>query len=117
MRCWRRRCFRRTKKLVLPEGTHYSGAVVVAKKARSFHRSGQLRFSFQTMELPAEVAEWQRRELPRAPLKTQAVLDQAEGSGPGDPQGGFRGGVRAQESKTRFLAPDDFADAGQPRRR
>jgi hypothetical protein len=97
--------FSADKKLVLPEGTQLRGTIVVAKKARSFHRSGQLRFNFQTLELPAEVAAWHRRELAPAPLKTQAVLDQAEGSGPATLKVDSEGGVRAQESKTRFLAP------------
>ena len=43
-------------KLVYPEGTLLIGKVVVAKKARSFHRPGQLRFGFQRVELPPEVA-------------------------------------------------------------
>ena len=43
-------------KLVLPEGTRLTGTLVVAKKARSFHRPGQLRFNFQKVDLPPEVA-------------------------------------------------------------
>ena len=39
-------------KLVLPEGTKLTGEVVLAKKARSFHRAGQLRFNFQKVDLP-----------------------------------------------------------------
>jgi hypothetical protein len=101
-------------KLVLPEGTRILGAIVVAKKARSFHRSGQLRFNFQSLELPPAIAEWQRQAAPAAvapdppralALKTQAVLDQAEGGGPASVKIDSEGGVRAQESKTRFLAP------------
>jgi len=42
-------------KLVYPEGTLLTGAVVLAKRARSFHRPGQLRFNFQKVELPQEV--------------------------------------------------------------
>jgi len=44
-------------KLVLPEGTLLIGTVAVAKKARSFHRGGQLRFNFQRVDLPQEVAK------------------------------------------------------------
>ena len=44
-------------KLILPEGTRLTGAVVLAKKARLFHRSGQLRFNFQDVDLPADVAQ------------------------------------------------------------
>jgi hypothetical protein len=94
-------------KLVLPEGTRILGSVVVAKKARSFHRSAQIRFNFQSVELPPAIADWQHQAASPAPvsLKTQAVLDQAEGSGPAPLKVDSEGGVRAQESKTRFLAP------------
>src|SRR5205085_6889498 len=44
-------------KLVLPEGTRLTGQVVLAKKARSFHRPGQLRFNFQRIDLPHNVAD------------------------------------------------------------
>jgi hypothetical protein len=105
-------------KLVLPEGSRILGAIVLAKKARSFHRSGQLRFNFQTLELPPAITAWQRETVPASQpaaqpaasakaltLRTQAVLDQAEGSGPASLKVDSEGGVRAQESKTRFLAP------------
>jgi hypothetical protein len=40
-------------KLVLPEGTKLTGEVVLVKKARSFHRTGQVRFDLQKIDLPA----------------------------------------------------------------
>jgi hypothetical protein len=92
-------------KLVLPEGTRLIGKVTVAKKARSFHRGGQLRFAFQQVELPAEVANL-RPAAPAPPmLKTQATLEAAEASGPAPIKVDSEGGVQAQESKTRFIAP------------
>ena len=91
-------------KLVLPEGARLSGAVTVAKKARSFHRPGKLRFNFQKMELPAELASL-RPTVQLVSLKTQATLDGAEGSGPAKIKVDSEGGVQAQESKTRFIAP------------
>jgi hypothetical protein len=39
--------------LILPEGTRLTGAVVFARRARWFHRGGQLRFNFQRVELAA----------------------------------------------------------------
>ncbi|MEO7142800.1 MAG: hypothetical protein ABI165_04785, partial [Bryobacteraceae bacterium] len=92
-------------KLVLPEGTRLTGTVTVAKKARSFHCPGQLRFHFQTVELPAEAANLRPAATAQEPLKTQARLDAAEGSGRAPIKVDSEGGVQAQESKTRFIAP------------
>ncbi len=94
-------------KLVLPEGTHLIGTVVVAKKARSFHRAGQLRFNFQRVDLPEAVANLNvRTPAPeRVAIKTQATLDSAEGSGTAPIKVDSEGGVQAKESKTRFIAP------------
>lgn len=93
-------------KLLLPEGTRLVGVVTVAKKARSFHRGGQLRFNFQKVDLPPEVANLRPVAAPEpAVLKTQATLDGAEASGRAPVTVDSEGGVQAQESKTRFLAP------------
>jgi hypothetical protein len=113
-------------KLAVPEGTMLTGTVTVAKKARSFHRGGQLRFRFDNLVLPeeatsqapapaAEIAssapaksqdethvELKRRA---TPLSTQATLDAAESSGGTPIKIDSEGGVQTQESKTRFLAP------------
>src|ERR1035441_4484219 len=64
-------------KLVLPEGTQLTGIVVLARKARSFHRAGQLRFNFQKVDLPPELANLR----PAAPMQTQASVAAAEGNG------------------------------------
>jgi hypothetical protein len=88
-------------KLVLPEGTQLTGIVVMARKARSFHRAGQLRFNFQKVDLPPELASLR----PLAPLKTQASVAAAEGNGTVPIKVDAEGGVQAKESKTRFLAP------------
>jgi hypothetical protein len=91
-------------KLVLPEGTKLTGEVVLAKKARSFHRAGQLRFDFQKIDLPQQAANWGPAAPGSAPLKTQAILAAAEG-GAAPIKVDSEGGVQAQESKTRFIAP------------
>ena len=97
--------FSANHKLLLPEGTRLVGTVVVAAKARSFHRGGQLRFNFQRVDLPPEVANL-RPAAPRAePMKTQATLAGAEGNGPAPIKVDSEGGVQAKESKTRFIAP------------
>ena len=90
-------------KLILPEGTRLTGTVVVAKKARSFHRSGQLRFNFQNIELPKEATNL--RPATVAPRTAQAILSAAESSGTTPVRVDSEGGVQAKESKSRFLAP------------
>jgi hypothetical protein len=92
-------------KLLLPEGTRLTGEVVLAKKARSFHRAGKLRFTFQKIDLPDQVANLRPAAAPPAPLKTQAILEAAEGGGAAPIQVDSEGGVQAKESKTRFIAP------------
>ncbi|HXA50978.1 MAG TPA: hypothetical protein VNV86_11765 [Candidatus Acidoferrum sp.] len=91
--------------LVLPEGTRLRGEVVVAKKARCFHRPGQLRFSFQGVDLPAEVASLRQAAPARVALTTQGTLQDAEGNGTTPIAVDDEGGVKAKESKTRFIAP------------
>lgn len=105
-------------KLVLPEGTHLAGTVVLAKKAKWLHRSGQIRFNFQNFTLPDEAAHLTAASAPSdAPQtadagptvkslehRTQATLAGAEGTGPTPVKVDGEGGVQAQQSKTRFLA-------------
>jgi hypothetical protein len=106
-------------RLVLPEGTHLKGTVVAARKARWFHRSGQLRFNFQEINLPAEVARVAKGEedtqaagtvatqhpaQEMLKTRTQATLQAAESTGKAPLKVDGEGGVQAKESKTRFLA-------------
>lgn len=99
-------------KLIFPEGTRLEGAVVTAKKARWFHRGGQLRFTFREVNLPAEVAQLQSAapvsaERPRQDslkFRTQANLQAAESGGKASIKVDSEGGVQAKESRTRFLA-------------
>jgi hypothetical protein len=92
-------------KLVLPEGTRLTGEVVLAKRARHFHRAGQLRFNFQKVDVPQEAANLRPAEQRPVPMKTQATLAAAEGSGKAPIQVDSEGSVQAKESKTRFIAP------------
>lgn len=86
-------------KLLIPEGTRVTGAVVVAQKARLFHRGGKLRFNFQKVD-------FQKLDAPQAEtLLTQAILGGAEPSGQAAIRVDSEGGVKATESKTRLLAP------------
>jgi hypothetical protein len=99
-------------KLVLPEGTHLDGLVVVVKKAEWFHRTGRLRFNFQNVNLPSQVAQFrvatpasaplQAQEEKRLQFRTQSTLSAAE-SGQASLKVDKEGGVQATDSKTRFI--------------
>ena len=97
--------FSRDHKLVLPEGTRLTGEVVLARKARHFHRAGQLRFNFQKVDLPEQAANLRPSAPGPTTLKTQAILEAAEASGKAPVEVDSEGGVKAKESKTRFIAP------------
>ncbi len=86
-------------KLILPEGTEVQGKVTMARRARMFHRGGQLRFTFEEVEPPELAAA----TVPEA-HGTQAQLTKAESdSGPVNVD--EEGTAKATESKTRFLRP------------
>lgn len=90
--------------LILPEGSRLSGSVTMVHKARWFHRGGQLRFNFQSIDLPPGVTLPQfvaERPVAQAP----AQLDGAESGGQAALKVDQEGAVKATESKTRFLAP------------
>ncbi len=89
-------------KVVLPESTLLTGTVVSARRARWFHRGGQLRFNFLNVELSPEA---KRLETQPAGLRTEAVLQAAEGSGTSPIKVDSEGGVKASEPKSRLLAP------------
>jgi hypothetical protein len=100
-------------KLILPEGTELEGSVVLAKKSRWFHRSGQLRFTFQDFQLPSNVARLQAARpgsvvdqpvQSELKVRTEANLQAAESTGKARLQVDREGGVKAAESKTRFIA-------------
>jgi hypothetical protein len=86
--------FSSDRRLLLPEGTELTGEVTFAKKARRFHRNGQLRFLFETVKPPGQEA---------TTLLASLYSVQAERND------GVRlddeGGAKTTESKTRFIAP------------
>ena len=88
-------------KLVLPEGTRLSGAVRQARRARWFHRSGQLRFTFDRIALPAAVASLP----PHPPERSEARLETAETDPAAAVKIDSEGAAKATESKARFLKP------------
>ena len=86
--------FSEDHKLILPEGAVLTGEVTQAKPARRFHRSGQLRFLFETVQAPERAPETMRASLysVESGRDERIALDD-------------EGGVSAVESKTRFVAP------------
>jgi hypothetical protein len=86
--------FSEDHRLILPEGTVLGGEVTLARPAGRFHRNGQLRFLFETVQAPEE----------ESPEGLQASLHAVEGV---DPRLALddEGGARMTRSKTRFVAP------------
>ncbi|HEX6463999.1 MAG TPA: hypothetical protein VFZ98_06095, partial [Vicinamibacterales bacterium] len=80
--------------LILPEGTLLTGEVTLAKQARHWHRNGQLRVLFESIQSPAEASR---------PLRASLYsVDAAAGSGVTVDE---EGGTTIANSKTRFVAP------------
>ena len=86
--------FSADRRLVLPEGTLLSGEVTFAKAARRFHRDGQLRFLFESVQVPEQAEESLRASLysVQAGLGQRLALDD-------------EGGATILASKRRFVAP------------
>jgi hypothetical protein len=80
--------------LILPEGTVLTGEVTQAKQARHWHRNGQLRVLFESVQSPT---------LESQPLRGSLYsVDAAAGSGVTVDE---EGGTTIANSKTRFVAP------------
>jgi hypothetical protein len=86
--------FSEDHKLILPEGAVLKGEVTHAKPARRFHRSGQLRFLFETVAAPQREPETMRASL----YSVQSARDRRIALDD-------EGGVSSVESKSRFVAP------------
>jgi hypothetical protein len=80
--------------LILPEGTRLTGEVTVAKPARRFHRNGQLRFLFDSVQTPQRETRTLLASLHSADVSADDHLAVDE-----------EGGARVADSKTRFVAP------------
>lgn len=80
--------------LILPEGTELTGEVTLAKPARGLHRHGQLRFLFETVQIPEQAPETLLASLYSAEVSRGAHLAIDE-----------EGGATVRDPNTRFLAP------------
>lgn len=87
--------------LVLPEGTLLHGRVRRVKRARWLHRAGQLRFSFDRMDLPAVAESIVQRPL----VQSEARLESAESDPGANIKIDSEGSARATEPKKRLLGP------------
>jgi len=86
--------------LLFPEGSRLRGSVVQVRPARSWHRNGQLRFSFQNFEPEMSGA---------APVQTarrvEGQLDGVEVGAKEKVTIDSEGGAKVTSSNTRFIAP------------
>jgi hypothetical protein len=80
--------------LILPEGTTLSGEVTLATQARRFHRNGQLRFLFETVQAPEQTS-----------MPQLAALYSVQASGDDHVAVDDEGGTTLTNPKTRFIAP------------
>jgi hypothetical protein len=80
--------------VVLPEGTKLTGEVTLAKPARRFHRNGQLRFLFESVQVPNQ-----------EPAPLLGALHAIDASGDDHVAVDDEGGATLENSKTRFIAP------------
>jgi hypothetical protein len=81
-------------RLILPEGTVLAGEVTFAKPAARFHRNGQLRFLFETVQVPEESPGNLRASLYSVQVASNERLAVDE-----------EGGTTITNSKKRFVAP------------
>jgi hypothetical protein len=80
--------------LILPEGTRLLGEVTASKQARRFHRQGQLRFLFETVQAPDRP--------PENLLASLFAVESAQGDRMSIDE---EGGAKGNSPKTRFAAP------------
>lgn len=80
--------------VILPEGTIVNGKVTFVKAARGLRRNGQLRFLFETLEVPGRRAETMAASLFSADIGRDQHLEIDE-----------EGGAKVTNPKSRFVAP------------
>lgn len=87
-------------RLLLPEGAELLGTVVRSQRARWLRRGGQLRFTFQQLDLPApDVMGGTGQQ------RVYAMLSGIDAACSTEISIDTEGGIRAIESNTRFIAP------------
>lgn len=91
-------------KLLLPQGTHFTGRITLAQRARLFHRGGKLRFTITDVDVPVNgtLAVGAAVQPAREPVQGQLVLAEAD---PKAIKVDSEGTATATQSKTRLLRP------------
>ena len=82
------------QRLILPEGTRLTGEVMLVKRARWFHRHGQLRFLFERVQPPDQTPETLLASLYAVQSRQADRVTVDE-----------EGGTTSTSSKLRFAAP------------
>ncbi len=94
-------------KLLLPEGTRFTGHITLAQRARYFHRGGKLRFAIEQVDAPENEAASLFNGTPENTPKPQTVQGQLV-EVEADPKAikvDSEGTATATESKSRLLRP------------
>jgi len=86
-------------RLLLPEGSELHGVVVRSQPARWWRRGGQLRFTFQQLDLPPDLRS------DNGDRRVYAMLAGIDAAFSTEISIDTEGGIRAIESNTRFIAP------------
>jgi hypothetical protein len=86
--------FSSDQKVIFPEGTKLTGEVTFATPARRFHRNGQLRFLFESVQVPNQ-----------APAPLVGALHAIDASSDDRVALDDEGGATLENSNTRFIAP------------
>ena len=86
--------FSADRELILPEGTRLIGEVTFSKRARRFHRQGQLRFLFETVQAPDRT--------PENLLASLYAVESRQGDRVSIDE---EGGTTSSSTKARFAAP------------
>jgi hypothetical protein len=86
--------FSADRQVILPEGTVLTGEVTLATPARRYHRNGQLRFLFESVQVPNQ-----------QPAPLLGALHSVDASDDDHVAVDDEGGATLANSKTRFVAP------------
>lgn len=81
-------------RLILAEGTRLAGEVTFVRRARRFHRNGQMRFLFESVQPPGHIETTMLGSLHAIDASADEHVEVDE-----------EGGAKATNSKTRFIAP------------
>ncbi len=98
--------FTSSHRLLLPEGTRFTGKITLAKRARLFHRGGKLRFAIDDVQVPeiSALSGLSRAAVNSTTEPVHAQLAAVEAD-PHKIKVDREGTAKATESKTRLLRP------------